>query len=46
MTDDRDMASCTQALISLLVSVEQLARWRQTTATTAHCCCCVQRRVV
>jgi len=36
------MASCTQALISLLVSVQQIVRWHQT--TTAHCC--VERRVV
>ena len=33
------------ALISLLVSVGHIARWRET-ATTTHCCCCVERRVV
>ena len=37
------IAICTQALISLWVSAEQIARWRQT-ATTADCS--VERRVV
>ena len=41
----RDMASCSEALISLLVNQGWTARWRPMTTTTTRCCC-VQRRVV
>jgi len=42
----RDMASCTQALISLLVSVEQIATWCQMTTTTDCGGNGIERRVV
>jgi len=39
------MASCTQARMSLLVSVQEIVRWCHQTTTTHHWwCCCLERQ--